>query len=128
MPLVSRRDLAAAMQEDLDAPLFNAHYNRALRMIRTAYTAGDPELATGRALDLVTNVCEGIMIRLFTNLKGVRSVGLSGISLTFGGSDDEITSVLSLTDKERADLELATRLSGDAPAGNRAFTIMWRRT
>jgi hypothetical protein len=125
MPLVTREELSVAMAEDLDPALFDSHYARAIRMIRTAYN-GDPEAATGHALDVVTTVCESILVRLFTNLKGVRTVGLSGISLTFGGSDAEITSNLVLTGMERAELEAVSPL-GEGRSGG-AFTIRPRRT
>ncbi|WP_394620945.1 hypothetical protein JNUCC0626_18180 [Lentzea sp. JNUCC 0626] len=117
--LVSREELALVLDEAISAERFNALYSTALRIVRTGYD-GDPEAATGRALDVVTGVLQSVLARILTNPKGARTVGLGSANVTFGGQDSDIANVFALTEAERADLtEVSPR-----PVRSGAFTIM----
>lgn len=83
-----------------------------LRLIRTGYRP-DPMLAEGYAAEVLESVYTSVAMRLLTNPTGARSLGLGSASVTFGGSDEGLSSVASLTDAERADLSsLAQRRPG----------------
>jgi len=122
-PLISREELALVLEEDIRQDRFDALYNIALRTIRTGYD-GDPEAATGRAADVVAGVIQSVMVRIMTNPKGARSVGLGAANVTFGGGDVDIANVFSLTAAERDDLSSVSPI----PSARGAFTVRPRAT
>lgn len=102
-PLISREELALVLGEDIPEDRFAAVYAMAVRAIRSAYK-GDPEEATGDAEDTVIGVLQSVVVRILTNPKGARTVGLGSANVTFGGPDVEIARVFLLTEDERAEL------------------------
>jgi hypothetical protein len=121
--LISREELALVLDEDISQDRFDAVYSVALRAVRTGYS-GDPEAATGRALDVVTGVLQGVIVRILANPKGVRTLGLGSANVTFGGKDTEVAFIFALTEGERADLAEVSSAVGSARG---AFTIRpWR--
>ena len=122
MPLITVEELNFVLDESLTPQRFDAIYKIGVRVISAAYN-GDPDAATGYAAEVVAGVLFGVLARIVSNPKGARQLNAGGAGLTFGGSDENIASVFSLTDDERADL---AAVSPGAPAGRTghgAFTI-----
>lgn len=122
-PLISREELALVLGEDIPEERFTALYSWTLRILRTGYD-GNPEAAVGRDLDVITGVAQSVMVRILTNPKGARAVGLGSANVTFGGADTDVANVFSLTDTERDDLSAISAV----PVSSGAFTIRPRRT
>ena len=121
--LISRAELSLVLEEDIAQDRFNALYNIALRIVRTGYE-GDPEAAVGRAADVVAGVIQSVIVRIMTNPKGARSVGLGSANVTFGGGDTEIANIFSLTPAERDDLDSVSPI----PSARGAFTVRRKAT
>lgn len=117
-PLITRTEVEGLLDESFTPERFDAAYTSTLRVIKTAYK-GDPEAATGHAADVVAGVVQSVLVRLLTNPKGARTVGLGSANVTFGGPDEDIARVFSLTDEEREDLAAVS----PEPARRAAFTI-----
>lgn len=101
--LISREELSLVLDEDISVDRFTALYDQALRVVSSGYD-GDPEAAIGRAADVVAGVLFGVMVRIQSNPKGARQLSATSASVTFGGSDVEISSIFTLTSAERATL------------------------
>lgn len=116
---IEREDLNLVLGENLSEERFNALYNIALRVVSSGYN-GDPALATGRASEVVAGVLFGVMTRILSNPKGARQLQAGPAAVTFGGSDDSIAAVFTLTENERADL---AEVSAAPASRSGAFTI-----
>ncbi len=116
--LITREELALVLDETISEERFDALYKTGLRVVRSGYP-GNPEEAEVNAREIIAGVLFGVLARIVSNPKGARQLNAGGAGLTFGGSDDEIRAIFSLTDDERADLAAAS------PQATRtgAFTI-----
>lgn len=74
------------------------------RLLRLGY-AGNPDIAEGRAADILNAVYMSIAVRIMTNPTGARSIGLGSANVTVGGSDDDVANAFTLAKSERADLQ-----------------------
>jgi len=117
--LIERTDLTLVLGEDISEERFAALYRTALRVVSAAYN-GNPEDATGRAAEVVSGVLFGVLVRVLSNPTGARQLSAGPAAVTFGGSDESIAAVFTLTESERADLAAVSA----TPASTRgAFTI-----
>lgn len=121
--LITREEVALVLDEDISVDRFDALYRQALRVVRTGYD-GDPEAATGRTADVIAGVLFSVAARILSNPRAARQLNGGPAAVTFGGSDQDIRAVYSLSDAERADLVDVSTAGGSSAA----FTIRAQRS
>lgn len=121
-PLVTAEELSLVLDEEISAERFAALYRTGLNVVASGYN-GDPEEATGWAASVVAGVLSGVLVRITSNPKGTRQLNAGGAGITFGGADETIATVFSLTSSERQALESVSPLPVVGASGSRAFTI-----
>lgn len=117
--LITREELALVLDETISPERFEALYRQGLRVVASGYS--DPESAVGRAAEIVSGVLFAVLARIVSNPKGARQLVGGPASVTFGGSDIEISSIFTLTDQERADLADAADPTGVTTSGAFSF-------
>lgn len=117
--LVTREELAFVLDEDFSEDRFNAIYRTGVRVVSSGYR-GDPEAAVGQTAEVIAGVLFGVMVRIASNPKGQRQINAGGAGLTFGGTDDTIAKIFTLTDEE---LDRLAEVSPTPPRVGGAFTI-----
>lgn len=117
--LIERSHLALVLGEEISQEQFDALYRAGITVISAGYH-GNPEEATGHAAEVITGVLFGVMVRIQSNPKGARQLVAGPASVTFGGADDDIAEVFTLTEWERLDLEAVSPVR---TSGAKAFTI-----
>ncbi len=117
--LITAEELSLVLDETISPERFNALYKTGIRVVRSGYL-GDPEEADPHAREVVAGVLFGVMVRIASNPKGTRQLNAGGAGLTFGGTDDTIAKVFTLTADE---LDRLAEVSPTPPARSGAFTI-----
>ncbi len=117
--LITREELEHVLDEDITPERFESLYRIGVRVVSSGYR-GDPEAATGQTAEVIAGVLFGVVVRIASNPKGQRQINAGGAGLTFGGTDDTIAKIFTLTDEE---LDRLAEVSPEPPRQSGAFTI-----
>jgi hypothetical protein len=107
--LITREELSEILSRDIAAERFTTLYRWTLGVIGTEYD-GDPELAAGRELAVLTNVARSVAVRLASNPSGARDVRVAdgGVSFPDGSAfaltaweSDQLAKVSTTATKSR---------------------------
>lgn len=117
--LITREELEHILDEDITPERFESLYRIGIRVVSSGYR-GNPEEAVGQTAEVIAGVLFGVVVRIASNPKGTRQLNAGGAGLTFGGTDDTIAKVFTLTDEE---LDRLAEVSPEPPRAAGAFTI-----
>lgn len=107
--LIAREELSEILSREVTVERFTALYQWTLGVIGTEYE-GDPEVATGATLAVLTNVARSVAVRLASNPSGARDVRVADGGVSFGDGSafaltawesDQLAKVSTTTAKSR---------------------------
>lgn len=97
---VTREDLQNLTENPITEARFQSVRTLVMGLIRTFYRR-EPDYAEGREAMILNAVFASAALRILTNPTGARSVGLGSANVTFGGTDEDIANIGSLSASER---------------------------